>query len=87
MKALLVVICMCVVSSNSLAKSICDIGVATEDEVKQLEAKDDELSKLLASIERDGIESQKACNDLLDLKFDDFKDDADAIADLLNSQN
>ena len=69
------------------AQTICDIGVATEDEIKQLEAKGEELYKLLASIERDGIESQKACNDLLELKFDDFKDDADALADLLNSQD
>ena len=84
MKVLLVVICMCVLSSNSLAKSICDIGVATEEKLKQLQQSEDSLDKLLLELEKLGIENQKACHELLGLKFDDLE--KDAIADLLNSQ-
>jgi predicted secreted protein len=85
MKALIISIAITIVSFNANTKSICDYGLASEKELKSLEAKQDELSKLLLSMEKDAIESQDDCNELLNLEFNDLSNDP--LADLLNTKN
>ena len=68
----------------SNAETICDIGVASEERLKQLQESEDGTDKILIALEKLGLEDQKACHELLELNFTEVE--KDPIADLLKSQ-